>query len=185
MVWAACVVLLSACSVNVKKKGEEDKNVDINTPIGGIHVSNDADAKATGLTVYPGARPAKKEREDDDKNANVNISSPLFGLRVVAQEYESDEPAEKLISFYFGELKKYGKVVECHGSWKGKDVDVNVHSGDKGSKELKCDKDNNGNTTELKVGTENNQHIVAIEPQSKGSKFALVYVLVREKDDTI
>jgi hypothetical protein len=38
---------------------------------------------------------------------------------------------------------------------------------------------------ELKVGTEENQHLVAIEPKGKGSKFALVYVRVRDKDTTI
>ena len=33
------IALLAACSVNVKKqKDGEDKQVDINTPVGGIHV---------------------------------------------------------------------------------------------------------------------------------------------------
>jgi len=182
----AAVMLLSGCSVNVKKHGEEDKNVDINTPIGGIHVSNDVDVKATGLPVYPGARPAKKENDKDEKSANVNISSPLFGLRVVAQEFESDAPPDKLVSFYAGELKKYGKVLQCHGSWEGKDdVNVDVHKSDKGSKELTCDKDKNGDSIELKVGTEDNQHLVAIKPQGKGSHFALVLVQVHGKDETI
>lgn len=182
----AAVVLLTACSVNVKNKDGEDKNVDIRTPIGGIHVSNDVDAKDTGLPVYPGARPAKKENDNDEKSANVNISSPLFGLRVVAQEFETDAPPEKLVAFYTGELKKYGKVLQCHSSWGGKDdVNVSVHKNDKGSKELTCDKDKNGETIELKVGTEDNEHLVAIKPQGKGSHFALVLVQVHSKDETI
>ena len=37
--------------------------------------------------------------------------------------------------------------------------------GSEGGKELKCD-ENSGPVTELKVGTEDNQHIVAIEPVS-------------------
>jgi hypothetical protein len=47
---------------------------------------------------------------------------------------------------------------------------------------LKCE-DNSGPVTELKVGTEDNQHVVAIEPRdaSKGSTFALVYVHTRGK----
>jgi hypothetical protein len=47
---------------------------------------------------------------------------------------------------------------------------------------LKCD-ENSGPVTELKVGTENNQHMVAIEPRDtgKGSTFALVYVHARGK----
>jgi hypothetical protein len=179
------LVLLAACSINVKKKGEEDKNVDINTPIGGIHVSNDVDVKATGLPVYPGSRPAKKENDNDEKSANVNISSPLFGLKVVAQEFETDAPPDKLVSFYTGELKKYGKVLECHGSWNDKDVNVRVHKDGKGSKELSCDTDKNGDTIELKVGSEDNQHLVSIKPQGKGSHFALVLVQVHSKDETI
>src|SRR5215471_9496247 len=59
------VLVLAACSVDVKNHDGEDKNVDIRTPIGGIHVSNDVDAKDTGLPVYPGARPAKKENDND------------------------------------------------------------------------------------------------------------------------
>jgi hypothetical protein len=39
---------------------------------------------------------------------------------------------------------------------------------------------------ELKVGTEDNQHIVAVKPDGKGSRFALVYVRTHAgKDDTI
>ena len=52
----------------------------------------------------------------------------------------------------------------------------------KDSKELKCE-ENSGPVTELKVGTEDNQHVVAVEPRdaSKGSTFALVYVHTRGK----
>jgi len=38
---------------------------------------------------------------------------------------------------------------------------------------------------ELKVGTEDNQHIVAVEPQGKGSSFALVYVQTHGKEGMI
>jgi hypothetical protein len=33
-----------------------------------------------------------------------------------------------------------------------------------------------GKTVELKVGSEENQHVVSVVPQSKGSTFTLVYV---------
>ena len=53
---------LPACSINVKKEQNgQDKQVDINTPVGGIHVSKGADAADVGLAVYPGAR-LKQER---------------------------------------------------------------------------------------------------------------------------
>jgi hypothetical protein len=170
--------LLAACSVNVKKdeKGEE-KNVDIETPIGGIHVSNDAHANDTGLPVYAGARLKKNDKDDEgnDKNANVNLSAFGFGLKVVAAQYESDDPPAKLVAFYRDQLKKYGPVLECRTSG---NVDYSHHS-DKA--ELSCEQ-NSGNNIELKAGTKDSQHIVAIEPQSKGSNFALVYVQTHGKD---
>jgi hypothetical protein len=181
----AVVCFLPACKINVKKDGDEkDKKVDISTPIGGIHVSKGIDPRDLGLAIYPGARP--KKDPENDKGANVHISSPYFGLKVVAQEYESDDSAEKLVTFYSDQLKKYGNVIECHGKWKGKDANVNVSNGSsKKSHELTCDKDNSGDSIELKVGADENQHLVAIEPQGKGCKFALVRVEVRGEDDTI
>jgi hypothetical protein len=177
------VFLVIGCSVNVKKNEEEgDKKVDITTPIGGIHVSKEADPRATGLDVYPGATLIEKDEKGEDKSANVNISTGLFGLRVVAQEYKSDAAPQKLIDYYSSQLKKYGNVLQCHGSWEGSHGNIS-HSSDK-SKALKCD-ESSGEAVELKVGTEDNQHIVAILPDGKGSKFALVVVQVRGKEDTI
>ena len=81
----AALLVLPACSINVKKdKAGEDKKVDIETPLGGIHVSKNADVRDTGLPVYPGARVKEKEASGEEKSANVNISSGLFGLKVVA-----------------------------------------------------------------------------------------------------
>jgi hypothetical protein len=177
----SCVLL--GCSINVKKNGDDaEKKVDIDTPIGGIHVSKEADPRAIGLDVYPGAKPVEKEEDGQEKSANVNISTSFFGIKVVAQEYQSDATPDKLIDYYTRDLKKYGSVLQCHASWRGNHADVN-HSGDK-SKQLKCE-ESSGDATELKVGTEDNQHIVSIAPQGKGSKFALVVVQIRGKEDTI
>jgi len=48
-----------------------------------------------------------------------------------------------------------------------------------------CSDNDKGNSVELKVGTEDNQHIVAVEPSGNHTKFALVYVRTHGKDDTI
>jgi hypothetical protein len=180
------LVILPGCKINVKKDAaEQDKRVDISTLIGGIHVSNGLDARDLGVAVYPGARP-RQEKDNDEKGANVNISSPYFGIKVAAQEYESDDSMDKVISFYTDQLKRYGAVVKCHGKWKGKDANAQVgHDSGKHSHEVTCDKDSSGDSIELKVGTEENQHLVAIEPQGKGCKFALVRVEVRGEEDTI
>ena len=178
------VLVMSACSINVKKnENGEDKKVDIETPVGGLHVSKNADVRDVGLPVYPGARVKQKNDNGEAKSANVNISSNFFGLKVVAIEYESDDPPEKLITYYTDQLKKYGTVLECHGSSNDGDVDVNSHHS-KDSNKLKCEGNNTGNKVELKVGTEENQHIVAVQPaeKGKGSTFALVYVQTRGKD---
>ena len=175
-------LLLPACSVNVKKeKNGEDKQVDINTPVGGIHVSKDASAADVGLPVYPGARPKQKGSDDGDKSANVNISGFGFGLKVVALEYESDDPPAKVLAFYKDQLAKYGNVLVCRTSG----LEVNAGKDfDHGSHELTCEGDT-GSNTELKAGTKEDQHIVAVEPGGKGSSFSLVYVRAHGKDADI
>src|ERR1022692_2657224 len=62
-------LLLTACSINVKKEANgQDKQVDINTFAGGIHVSKQADISDVGLTVYPGARLKEKDSDGSDKS---------------------------------------------------------------------------------------------------------------------
>jgi len=185
----SAVLLLPACSVNVKKNAQGDeKKVDIETPLGGIHVNEGVDARDTGLPVYPGAKPKEKDSSHDSKSANVNISGFGFGLKVVAIEYVSDDPPQKLVAYYKDQLKKYGNVLECHTgkhSADHGDLPDDEHHNKSQSRQLACEKNDGGTTVELKVGTEDNQHIVAVEPNGKGSNFALVYVRTRGKDDMI
>lgn len=179
----AVALLLPGCSVNVKKeKDGQDKQVDINTPLGGIHVSKGANVADVGLAVYPGARLKQKDSNGEDKSANVNISSFGFGLKVVALEYESDDSPAKLTSYYKDQLQKYGHVLECHT--KHFDVNTDMKGFDHNPHELTCEGTGGGNI-ELKVGTTENQHIVAIEPTGNGSSFSLVYVRTHGKDAEI
>jgi hypothetical protein len=180
---AAALFSLVGCSVNVKKdNGGDEKNVDIKTPFTDIHVEKNADARDAGLAVYPGAR-LKPKTDENDSSANVNLSAFGYGLKVVVLKYESDDPPAKVQKFYTGELKKYGNVLECHTSHRGDYKPHDFHDNQAG--ELKCEDDNSGNVIELKSGNEGNQHIVAIEPQGKGTEFALVYVHTHGKEDTI
>ncbi len=179
-------VALPACSINVKKDNNgEDKKVDIETPVGGIHVSKGADARDTGLPIYPGSRQKEDDKSGDEKSANVNISAGFFGLKVVAVEFLSDDPPDKVTAYYKDQLKKYGAILECHTTNRhGDSGDVDIHVGKdddkKDSRQLKCEQ-SSGPTIELKVGTKDNQHLVAISPQDKGkgTDFALVYVQTR------
>jgi len=180
---AAAILAGSGCSINVKKNDNgEDKKVDIDTPFGGIHVNNEADVRDTGLPVYPGARLKPKDNSDDEKSANVDISTSAFGLRVVALEYQSKDAPDKLAAYYRNELKRYGGVLECRTHGRGYQVS---HDDKGGTEELKCEGDNQGRTIELKSGTKSNQHIVTIDPADNGSDFALVYVRMRGKEGTI
>src|SRR6266700_3374791 len=131
-------LLLAGCSVNVKKQQNgEDKQVDINTPVGGIHVSKDANVADVGLAVYPGARLKQKGSDGEEKSANVNISGFGFGLKVVALEYESSDSPAKLVDFYKDQLKRYGKVLECHTSHL--DLNTDMKGSDHNSHVLTCD----------------------------------------------
>lgn len=172
-----------ACTVDVKDRNGDNSKVDIQTPVGGMHIDEAANVKDTGLAVYPGAR--KKEKTgNDSKSANVNISSSFFGVKVVALEYESDDPPTKVQAFYQDQLKKFGQVVECHTDKHGGDLSVKAGLNSTAGK-VRCEGNNTGNVVELKVGTEDNQHLVSIEPQANGTDFALVYVLTRGKEGTI
>ena len=177
----AALLLVAACSVNVKKEANgQDKQVDIKTLLGGVHVSKQADVSDVGLTVYPGARLKEKDSDGSDKSANVNISGFGYGLKVVALEYESDDAPAKVLSFYRDQLKKYGTVLECHtsrGNW-------NMNMGKNDSNELTCE-GSGGSDIELKAGKKDDQHIVAVEREGKGSSFSLVYVRTHGKDADI
>jgi hypothetical protein len=177
-------LILPGCSVSVKDHDQSgNSKVDIDTPLGGIHVNEDADVRETGLEVYPGARPKPKTEDGDNKSANVNISSGLFGVKVVAIEYESDDAPDKILTFYRAQLKKYGAVVECHTHKQASDLHVNA--GEDKAKPVSCESDNTGNVVELKTGTEGNQRLVSVEPEGKGSDFALVYIRTRGKQGSI
>jgi hypothetical protein len=193
MVRHLTLLLAMALPLFAQDSGTPNKNLDITSPVGDLHVGNDADARKAGLPLYPGARPKldsqnkdKDKEKDEDRNsdqANLSLLTEAFGMKLVVAKYDSDDSPAKIIAFYRDKLKKYGKVLECHSEKHGGDVEADVDSKDSSdSKELKCD-ENSGPVTELKVGTEDDQHIVAIEPRGagKGSTFALVYLHTRGK----
>jgi hypothetical protein len=171
-----------------KQDSAQDKHLDIQSSAGDLHVGNDADARKAGLPLYPGAR--VRHDEENSSAANLSLFTDAFGVKLVIAKYDSDDAPGKVIDFYREKLKKYGKVIECHTREHGgthTDVkDDDEDSKDARPKEVKCEGDNTGPVTELKVGTENNQHVVAIEPKAgSGSTFALVYVHARGKQGDI
>jgi hypothetical protein len=164
--------LLAACEAKVTEDtASDDKNVDLRSPIGNLSVRTSMDAPDTGLPVYPGATLLKDDEEDGD-SADVNISSPFFGLRVVAAEFASDDAPQKVVEFYRNEMKSYGAVVECRG-------DIEFEGEDGGTRAV-C-KDQATREVQLVAGTEANHRLVAVKPRGSGSEFAMVYIDARER----
>jgi len=164
--------------------GSQDKHLNIQSSVGDLHLGNDADARKAGLPLYPGAR-LRRDEENSDA-LNLGVLTQAFGLKLVVAKYDSDDAPGKVIDYYREHLKKYGKVIECHSSSRDGDPQIEDND-DQHSKELKCEGDNTGPVTELKVGTQNSQHIVAVEPNQgrSGSSFALVYVHTHGKQGDI
>jgi hypothetical protein len=160
----AAVCVLPACSINANDKHNSkdgETHVDIKSPMGDLHVSEQADIRDAGLTLYPGAKPAPKDDSDDKKSANVNLSLPGFSLKVVAAEFISEDAPGKIIAYYDKDLQKFGKPIQCKGAWSGGHVEGSPGK-EEGSKPVSCGNNGSGDSVELKVGTEGNQHVVAL-----------------------
>lgn len=171
----------------IAQDSQHDKKLDIQSSVGDLHLGNDADVRKIGLPLYPGAR-LRHDKDKDRDSVNLGVLTEAFGMKLVVAKYDSDDAPGKVIDYYRDKLKKYGKVLECHTREHDGDVHADAKNDeDHESKELKCEGDNSGPVTELKVGTEDKQHVVAIEPGDKGtgSTFALVYLHLRGKQGEI
>jgi hypothetical protein len=166
----AGALLAGPCGCKVHKQGEgANKKVDIETPVGSLHVNTQVDPKDTGIEVYPGA--TRAEDEERKHAANLSLDSALAGMKLVAIKYRSDDPPEKVLDFYRKQLKAYGEVSECHGS-------VSFEHGN-----MRCT--GLSNDTNLVAGTEDRHRIVSVKPEGKGSNFALVYLQTRGERGTL
>ena len=180
---ALTIALIPACSVHVDDSKGED-NVDVKTPFGAVQVHSKADAQDTGLSVYPGAR-RRVSDQHDKHSANVNISSSMFGVKVVAVEFESDDSPEKLIAYYSDEMKKYGRVLHCRDQG-SPSATLSSRQGKDASGELKCEPAAAGDKElQLEAGTKGNQHIVSIKPYAEGTRFSLVHLAARGEQEPI
>jgi hypothetical protein len=174
---AALGVLIAAgCSVQVdKSKDGNDKNVKIETPLGGLHVrADDTSAADVGLPVYPGARltPSK----DGHKSADVHLGFGEWQLRVKVVSYDTSDPQDQVVAFYQKALGRYGNVIRCQGN-QPVGTPVVTREG------LSCSDDKGGSHAHvsddmdlsLRAGSRRHQHIFGIEKNSgSGTRFALV-----------
>jgi hypothetical protein len=171
------VVLLAGCDVDTHKSGNGD-DVKIETPFGGLRVKTDDAAvmDGIGLPAYPGARRVKKNEDNDNGAADVNMSFGDFHLRVKAVGFRTSDSPEKVEAFYRDGMKRFGDVIACHG-------DKTVGSPMRTSAGLTCDDHTEGHHVgdgsskgqlELKAGSKVHQHIVSIDRDGGETKFGLV-----------
>ena len=177
---------LAACSIDVNDKDKKNEKVDIKTPFANLKVDSSEKAADNGIPVYPGAHLRPAEKDGDNHSANINIGAMGFGLKVVAAEYETNDSPEKVKAFYEDKMKRFGNVLVCNGHSGGSDVHMSMHGDDKDKdKKLSCS-DTHGDGWEIKTGTDDNQHLVSIEPNGAGTRFGTVLVQTRGSDhDTL
>ena len=186
----ACLALaagMAGCRIHVDKDANgEDKNVQVDTPFGGIHVNSDQTTAADlGLPAYPGAQIAADK--DNDKSADIHMGFGEWEMRVMVVNYSSPDSQDKVEAFYKKALGRFGDVLTCEGNAPvgtptataegltcKEDKHANVQVNDHGQT-FGYHSDKNG--IELKAGSERHQHIVGFENSSAGqTRFALVAV---------
>ena len=90
---ALSLTLVAGCRIQVdKNKDGQEKNVKIDTPLGGLHVRADQTSAAdVGLPAYPGAHIAPDK--DGDKSADVHLGFGEWQLRVKVVTYDTQRSA--------------------------------------------------------------------------------------------
>lgn len=171
---------LAGCRIHVDKDANgQEKNVQVDTPFGGVHVNTDQITAADlGLPVYPSAEIVKDK--DHDKSADVNMGFGQWTLRVRAVNYQTTDSQDKVTAFYKKALARYGDVITCQGN-------APVGTPTATSEGLTCNEDSHGNVKiddkdygahggfQLKAGSKRHQHILGFQDSENGkTRFALV-----------
>jgi hypothetical protein len=179
LAWIAVSVLFFAagCRIQVDKNDSgKDKNVKIDTPLGGLHVRSDQTSAAdVGLPVYPGAQISSDK--DGDKSADVHMGFGDWQFHMKLVSYTSPDSQDKVTAFYQKALGRFGDVIQCNGNRSVGSPSVTREgldcSEDKGNTHFKFS-DDNGQLA-LKAGSRRHQHIFAIKKSDNaGTRFILV-----------
>jgi hypothetical protein len=177
------LLALAGCRIQVDKNQDgKDKNVKIDTPLGGLHVRADQTAAAdVGLPAYPGAQVASDDK-DGNRSADVHMGFGEWQLRVKVVTYKTPDAQDKVVAFYQKALGRYGDVIECDGQHAVGSPAV-THEG------LDCSDDNSkahvkiseDTLLSLKAGSKRHQHIFAVQKSDgPGTRFTLVELQLPE-----
>lgn len=171
------MAMVAGCRVDSSKRDGSEK-VKIATPFGGMQVKTDDASveEGLGLPIYPGAELVKK-KDKDSGAADVNMSFGKFQLRVKAAKYSTPDAPDKVQAFYKDALKRYGTVIQCSDN-KAVGTPIATNEGltcdnSHGKDHVNMGSDPSGKV-ELKAGSKQHQHIVAIDPDGSGTKFGVV-----------
>ena len=177
LIAASALLVAAGCRIQVDKNADgKDKNVKIDTPMGGLHVrTNQTAAADVGLPVYPGAQVAADK--DGDKAADVHMGFGEWQLRVKVVTYRTSDAQDKVIAFYQKALGRYGDVVQCDGNHSVGNLTVTREgldcSEDKSNARFKISDDDMQKS--LRAGSRRHQHIFAVQKtDGTGTKFTLV-----------
>jgi hypothetical protein len=184
----ACLVLavgLAGCRVHVDKDANgEEKNVQVDTPFGGVHVNTDQTTAADlGLPVYPGAEIVRDK--DNDKSADVHMGFGQWELRVKVVNYTTPDSQDKVVAFYKKALGRYGDVIACQNNAPVGTPTTTAEGlacSDNGHANVHVDSDGESygyhsgkGGFELRAGSKRHQHIVGFESSAPGqTRFSLV-----------
>jgi hypothetical protein len=139
-----------------------------------VKTNDAAVVEGLGLPVYPGAELVKKDKNNGA--ADVNMSFGSFQLRVKAASYRTQDSPDQVTAFYRKALGRYGDIIQCQND---KPVGSPTHT----AEGLTCDNEKENHISvnddmsgkmELKAGSKQHQHIVAVDPEGNGTKFGLV-----------
>lgn len=179
------LALVVGCRIQVdKSKDGQDKNVKIDTPLGGLHVrAGDTSAANVGLPAYPGAQIVPDK--DGDKSADVHFGFGEWQFRVKAVHYETSDPQENVVAFYRKALGRYGDVIQCRGNEPVGSPTVTREglscSEDKGNSHVHVSDDS---SLSLRAGSRHHQHIFALDKsRGTGIRFSLVELQLPEAID--
>lgn len=177
----ALLIALTGCRVHVDKGSNgEDKNVQVDTPFGGVHVNtNQTTAADLGLPAYPNATAITDD--DQHKSADIHLGFGEWELRVRAVSYSTPDKEDQVLAFYKKALGRYGDVITCQNK-AALGTPVATSEG------LTCEEDHgakvqvdqgdyglNKGSLELKAGSKRHQHIVGFEnPKDGQTRYALV-----------
>jgi hypothetical protein len=127
-----------------------------------------------GVSLFPGATPRPERTSPAHDKAAISLED-VVASNVSAAVFVSQQPRERVLSFYRDELKRLGSVVECHG---GANVRVHVRvDADSVSDPSACHIFDFGlGDTELKAVKNGDQVIVSVATTPSGSEFAIVRV---------